>query len=416
MTQEEINKLMKGVADETRQAIKTELQMAAAGFVTVEEFSKKMEAIGETPKRVEELTKALETQGEEIRKFFENGNGKVKTEKSLEEIVEEKAKQIQNLSKSNSGADNVKFTINKGALVNKTLVQRTAITDSTLAYRIPGIGVLPVQEPILSTLFRHVTVGPNSGGFVAWIDQDAVTRGANTVAEGATKPESAITWIERTARIEKIADSIPVTKEAWNDIAFIRSEIENLLNLNISLKVDQQLWAGNGTTPNLTGIYTYAPTYAGTTFDDAVDEANLSDLAAILAADIAANKNRKYQANTIVINPVDALRLKLIKTAEGVYINSPFLQGGTINGLRVVESNQVTANTMLVGDFRYGTIYDLEGFNIEMGWVNDQFIKNQMTILAEQRLMLLVKNVDLDAFRKVTNITTALAAIEKPAA
>lgn len=414
MKTEEISQLMKGIADETRQAIKTEVELASRGLVTMDEFSKKMEALGESSKKIDELTKALETQGEEIRKFFENGTAK--NSKSFEEVIEEKAKEIKGLSKaSNSGRDNVSLKITKDMLdmdVQKTLVQRTAVSGNTMAYRVPGIGVLPVDEPVMSTLFRHVTVGPDSAGVIRYLDQNTITRGANTVAEGATKPESAITWIERVASIEKIADSIPVTKEAWNDLSFIKGEIYNLLNLNINLKVDQQLWDGDGVSPNLKGIYTYASAYAGTTFNDSVNFANLSDLAAVIAADISSNKNRKYQANTIVINPVDALRLKLIKTSEGVYINSPL--AGLVPGLRVVESSQVDANTMLIGDFRYGTIYDLEGYNIEMGWVNDQFIKNQMTILAEQRLMLLVRNVDVDAFRKVTDITAALAAIETP--
>ena len=83
-------------------------------------------------------------------------------------------------------------------------------------------------------------------------------------------------------------------------------------------------------------------------------------------------------------------------------------------GMRIIASGQVTANTMVVGDFRYGTIYDLEDFTIEMGWVNDQFIKNCFTILAEQRLALLIRTGDETAFRKVTNITTALADLETP--
>ena len=98
-----------------------------------------------------------------------------------------------------------------------------------------------------------------------------------------------------------------------------------------------------------------------------------------------------------------------------MYIVPPYASGQqSIDGIKIVESSQVTAGTMVVGDFRYGTIYDLEGVTIEMGWINDQFIKNTFTILAEQRLALLIRTVDETAFRKVANITTLLANLETP--
>lgn len=82
--------------------------------------------------------------------------------------------------------------------------------------------------------------------------------GAASVAEGATKPESAISWIERTCRIEKVADSIPVTKEALADIFFVQGEIRRLLEINLALKVDDLLYDGDGVTPNIKGVYTSA--------------------------------------------------------------------------------------------------------------------------------------------------------------
>jgi HK97 family phage major capsid protein len=110
------------------------------------------------------------------------------------------------------------------------------------------------------------------------------------------------------------------------------------------------------------------------------------------------------------LNPIDVLRYKLAKGNDEHYLFPPFVSGnGTvIDNMRIHESSQVTANTMLVGDFRYGTRYTLGGVTIEMGHINDQFVKNTFTILAEKRVGLLVRNVDADAFLKVTNITDVL--------
>jgi HK97 family phage major capsid protein len=199
-------------------------------------------------------------------------------------------------------------------------------------------------------------------------------------------------------------------------VYFIQSEIERLLTINLALKKEDLLWDGDGITPNIKGVYTSAPLFVTTPFDDSVEAANVFDLVATIAADINASGGGKYKADTVVLNPIDTLKMKLIKDSSGRYLLPPFVSpNGDITTLKVIESSQVTPNTLVVGDFRYGTIYDLENVTIEMGWINDQFIKNAFTILAEERFALLIRVVDTTAFRKVTDIAAALGALETPA-
>jgi HK97 family phage major capsid protein len=191
-----------------------------------------------------------------------------------------------------------------------------------------------------------------------------------------------------------------------------------LLDVNLRLVEDAALYNGSGVTPIITGIYTYAPTfdaaaYAANAAMPKFEDGNLYDLIAVLRAVIMLDKGGKYDPKIVLMNPMDILRYKLLKDAEGRYLLPPFINadGTVIDGVRVVESSQVVANTLVIGDFDYAWLYDMGGTEVSMGWVNDQFIKNTFTILAERRLALLVRNSDLDGFRKVTSISAALTAI-----
>jgi hypothetical protein len=82
-----------------------------------------------------------------------------------------------------------------------------------------------------------------------------------------------------------------------------------------------------------------------------------------------------------------------------------------VNGIRVIPSAAVTANTMVVGDFNFATIYNLGGITLDMGWIDKQFVENMMTLRAERRLGMLVRTAHTDAFRKVTSVSAALTTL-----
>jgi len=388
-----------------KEAVRTEVQAATQGLMTADILAQKLEAAGIKADTIKTLTEAVEKQGTEMRKLFEGP----KSNKTMEEVIEEKAEDIAKLAK---GGQNVKITLPS---TRKTEVTRSGVQSTTMAMRLAEVGQTPYLGTVMSGLFTHAQVSPSSNGVIRYYDQNTVTRNAAFTAESAVKPESAINWVERTLLIEKLADSIPVTKEAWKDVYFIQSEINRLLNVNLALAEDAALWDGDGNTPNIKGVYTsaYAFDYVG----DAVGTyANLYDLIAAMKVDITKSRESKYMPNTVLINPQDAYYLKTTKNADGDYVFPYWATGtNTIDGMRVVESSQVTENTCLVGDFRFGTVYDLEGVTLEMGWINDQFVQNAMTILAEKRLALLVRNIDAYAFCKCTDINAGILQIRNGA-
>lgn len=414
---DELEKLFNKAGEKHKGIVKTEIDAAVNGLCTKDELSAKFEALGLKENVVKELTDAVTKQGEELRKYL-NGDH-IKT-KSLEEILEEKKDDIAGIATGKH--QSTKIIIPRKAIeeaMRKTLLQRSAASGSTLGMMLPDIGILDYNNTVMLPLFRQAGVGPNSNGVIRYMDQANITRGADNKAEGAAFAESAIDWIEKTISVQKITDSIPVTKESFNDLEFVRGEVDRLLNLNLALKEDQQLYAGSGVAPQLKGISIYAASaqaaIGAAPFADSVDFANLFDLIACLKMYISTGK-KKYIPSHVTLNPADTLRMKLVKDSQGRYVLPPFItaDGTVVDGVRVVESNQVTVNTFTIGDFRYATVYGMGGIEIDMGYINDQFVKDITTIKASKREALLVRDVDLGGFAKITDITAALALLETP--
>ena len=81
--------------------------------------------------------------------------------------------------------------------------------------------------------------------------------------------------------------------------------------------------------------------------------------------------------------------------------------------LAVVSTNYMTEGDFLVGDMRRDYMKVREAVNIQVGYVNDDFKRNMVSILAEARLVNYIKANDFGAFVSGT-IATAITAIDKP--
>lgn len=426
MEEKELEKILAKAAENNGQAIaaavKKEMTEAAKGLMTLDAFEGKLKEHGMSKETIKSLTDAIAEQGVSIAKMIEGKN--VSNETDIEKVLFEKQRELMTLSKSEAASSHNNVSLK---IANKTLVQRSDVAASTLGLRLAGVGQLPTRNMAMSTIFPTVNYTAqevqDSNGVIRYIDQAAVTRAAAPVAEGAVKSEAAISWVDRSINFQTIAEHIPVTKQAYRNLSFVAKEIENLLYRDLALAEGQQLYSGTGVSPQLKGLLTSAPAVVTANLPRAggVDNANIYDLIASLSVyvsngQLGTGKQSKYMANKVLINPIDVLRYKLAKAVDGHYLLPPFIaaDGTTVAGVQVVEDPLVAANSLVIGDFTYGTIYREETANITMGFINDQFVRNQWTILAEQVMALLIRVVDEDAFVRVPNITTALAALETP--
>ena len=387
----EVNGKIEGFKTQLENAVsKEDLQAAVKDLNEFKDGLKGLDAA--------KLQADLDEAFEKIAKL-EEGTNPSNVEKKFSDEVIEKMNDIKEIVKG----DNLK------EVVIKANTTRASIAGNTNALRLPDIGQLGVKLRSLYDIFPKlpVSVGDHNGviKYVDW-DEASIVRAAAAVAEGAAFAESTAAFQEYSIPLRKIGDTLPVTEEFGEDSATAAAELEMFLDTNVNSVIDNQIAVGPGTGQTLTGLVTSAPAY--TPVASGIADANIYDLVKKVKTDITKNRGSKYSPDFVAMNSDTADRLHLKKDANNNYI---FPDVNNIGQMMIVEDNNLADNTLVVGDRRFGKIYEMSGVELSRGLVNAQFNSDLQTIKARKRLLFLIREVDKTGFRKVTDITAALTTL-----
>jgi HK97 family phage major capsid protein len=311
------------------------------------------------------------------------------TPENLGTLLAEKANELKAM-KEKSGAS-VQITLKAAG----TMALSTNTTGQIpQAEREQGITRIVRRNPFILEL---VNVGTIMSNVWEWVEQKNADGGAAMTAEGAAKSQADFDLVVASANVKKVTAYIKVTKEMLDDVELMRSEIDQELTELINLKIDDQLLNGTGLTVNLTGITTNATAWAAGAFALAIPTPTKWD---VLRTAINQVRTNLFEPNYIVLHPTDVTAMELSKDSTGQYIMPPFaaLDGTIVSGIRVVANTGVTIDKFLVGDFSKSGVRFKEGVTINVGYENDDFTKNLVTILAEARLVQRVKSNHYGAF------------------
>jgi len=390
---------------------------------TIKELGAKIDAFKETTCTKAELIEAmskvkeLETKGEEVATLKANleevalkvleletkGSNKEQTE-TLKSVLEAKKDELSAM-KEKSGAS-VQFTLKAAG----TMALSTNTTGQIpQAERESGITRIVRRNPFILEL---VNVGTIMSNVWEWVEQKNADGGAAMTAEGAAKSQADFDLVVASANVKKVTAYIKVTKEMLDDVELMRSEINQELTELINLKIDDQLLNGTGLTVNLTGITTNATAWAAGSFALDIPTPTKWD---VLRTAINQVRVNLFEPNYIVMHPTDVTAMELSKDTTGQYVMPPFaaLDGTIVSGIRVVANTGVTIDKFLVGDFSKSGVRFKEGVTINVGYENDDFTKNLVTILAEARLVQRVKSNHYGAF-VYGDFSEAITALTKP--
>lgn len=242
------------------------------------------------------------------------------------------------------------------------------------------------RELLIADLFSTEQISGNAVTF--YPESSTVEGGPDVVAEGAKKPMMSFgDPTAKTVSLSKIASYMKETEELVEDTPWLATAINGRGMYEHQLKVEDFLVAQlMGTSGVQTGT--------GLGADD------------IFKAATAVKNQTKLPADAVVINPADYQTLRLAKDQNGQYYGGGYFYGqyGTdgiieqpsIWGLRTVVSPAVPAGEAIVGAFRLGAeVLKKGGVTVDIANQNeDDFIKNLICILIEERIALAVRRPD----------------------
>lgn len=339
---------------------------------------------------------------------------------SIKKLSEKEVKDLEstptvfeNLTKN---ADKIKGLRESGGKINFK-----AVGTMTIAGNVSG-GNVPVEQRIAGMnaiasrrirIFDIVSRGVASSDVISWVYQSGKEGAAGQTAEGVLKNQIDYDLVVASESVKKTTAFIKISDEMLDDVDFMNSEINNELSRELLKAVEAQIYEGDGTGTNLNGIKTTATAFAAGAFALAVDNANIVDVLRVAMNQILIAD--QDPATFILMHPSDVTALKLVKvgSADNRYVDELQIIAGqlTLDGVPIIATTLVTVDEYLVGNFSLATIYDKGSVNIEMGLDANDFTLNLMTVRAEWRGLVVVKNNDRTAF--VTgDFTTDKAALE----
>lgn len=389
---ESINASLKTVGDQLKAHAETSLKTNQLSESVKAEVDKLLVNASEQSNRLQAAEQLL-------AKIEANGaGGDVQHQTFGEQFVEsEQWKAFANQTRPRGRVD---MTF-KAAITTVTTDTDGAAGDLSRPYRVPGVITPPERRMTVRDL---LTPGRTDSGLVEYVKETGFTNAAAPTAETAKKPESTLKYdlVSTTAKV--IATFVKASRQILSDAPQLASMIDGRLRYALSYVEEQQLLNGDGTGQNLLGIVPQATAYSAP-FDPAGTETGIDMIRlAMLQAALA-----EYPATGIVMHPSDWARIELLKDTTGRYIigNPQGVIGANLWGLPVVATQAMTVDKFLVGAFKLGAqVFDAWEARVEVATENeDDFVKNMVTILAEERLALAVYRPQAFVYGDFGNVT-----------
>lgn len=309
-------------------------------------------------------------------------------------------------------ATNYKMDISLENFSTKTLIYAGSSSGGAFVtpdYQ-PGLRV-----PILTRELTILDLIPRSGttsDTISYVSETTFTNAAAPVPQATattgtsgTKPETTLVYATQTAQVKTIAHWVPVTNRMLMDAPAMRGIIDARLMLGLNLALESQCISGDGTGENLLGFLSVTGINVQARGTDANQDAIFKGMQQVRITGLST-------PTAIAVNPGDYTLIRLARenaatatAGAGSYLMGPPSLPGptTLWGLPLVQSLGLPAGTALTGAFGMDCmLFDREEGNLRVGYIDQQFVRNMQSILAELRAAFVIWRAS--AFSKITGI------------
>lgn len=265
--------------------------------------------------------------------------------------------------------------------------------------------VSPIRQRLLVYL-SNASVGAIGTQYAVWVEEYDQEGTPVMIGEGTEKTQIDVQYKEQRAKVEKIGVHMKVSMEMLEDASYLASYIQSNGVKRVETVIENQLFTGTGTSPQLSGLVSNSTTFTGASMAGSVEAASNWDVIhGIIAQVHAANGSAsgvfvETGAYHVMLSVKDSTNQYILPA--GVTFNS---QGG-INawGVQIIPTNSLTGTAVdfIGGDLSVINVRLRSGLQVAIGESGDDFIDNLKTVRIEQRLVQFISANDTPVLVKGT--------------
>lgn len=381
---------------------------------------------GASKEEFDALKTICEEMGLQVKALREKGNptpDKASFKTQMNDWIKKNSDQIKKIASAKSGHIELEFK----AADTMTLDSGTIVGD------IPQFPIWgnPDFNLIGDFISQFITVTQTNMPMFPYTEMLPKDGDFSFLGETEVKPEMDFKWETRYVTPKKTAAWIKLSTEVAADVPRIQSLANSLLLKKHNIKKQRAIISGSGVDPEPKGMIEYGRAFNASNVNVSVTAPNIFDVINACYVDILTTHNytdeMPYQANIVFMHPIDYFQY--IQTPKDG-LNRPLYnyfpvgfnaQVGSVanpqepntNGmttLQIISTPEVERGSILVCDASKYNLANYIPYTVKIGWVNDDFIKNQFVILAESRFFTWVEKLDEQAFiyDSIENVMTAL--------